>query len=240
MKILRSTVLLLTLSLVGLAEHAVAQQATESAALLPAATTSVSGVSDPVASSSKSELSDCNRYRLQADQSLSFKQRLCFAVDPLITPQFALTAAVMTGFSELRNSEKLKGKPMSNYPIRFADYYARHSAQAAGEMMAGYLHHEDPRVRTSMQRGFLRRTGAAFSSVIIARDSEGNSEMAFAPIAGSLSSGFVAMEVGRRDDNVAGALRRSGFVYSTYFIKALVREYKPELTEFTRHLLHRQ
>jgi hypothetical protein len=236
---LRSTALLLALSLVGLAEHAVAQQATAPAALLPAATTSVSGVSTPDASS-KDELSACNRYRLQADQSLSFKQRLCFAVDPLITPQFALTAAVMTGFSELRNSEKLQGKPMSNFPMRFADYYARHSAQAAGEMMAGYLHHEDPRLRTSNQRGFLRRTGAAFSSVIIAKDSDGNSEMAFAPIAGSLSSGFVAMEVGRRDNNVAGALRRSGFVYSTYFVKALVREYKPELTEFTRHLLHRQ
>ena len=237
---MRITLLLLSLSLVGLAEHAVAQQATESAALLPAAATSVSGVTAPDTSSSKNELSACNRYRLQADPSLSFKQRLCFAVDPLITPQFALTAAVMTGFSELRNSERLKGKPMSNYPVRFADYYARHSAQAAGEMVVGYLHHEDPRVRTSTQRGFLRRTGAAFSSVFVARDSDGNSEIALAPMAGSLSSGFVAMEVGTRNDNVAGALRRSGFVYSTYFMKALVREYKPEITELTRHLLHRQ
>ncbi len=206
---------------------------------MPAATTSASGVSDPDASS-KNEVSACNPYRLQADHSLSFKQRLCFAVDPLITPQFALTAAAMSGFSELRNAERLKGKPMSNYPERFADYYARHSAQAAGEMMAGYLHHEDPRLRTSTQRGFLRRTSAAFSSVLVARDSEGNSEIALAPIAGAFSSGFVAMEVGRRNDNVAGAMRRSGFVYSTYFVKALVREYKPELTELTRRLLHRQ
>ncbi len=107
--------------------------------------------------------------------------------------------------------------------------------------MVGYLHHEDPRYHPSRQHSFVKRTGSALLSVLLTKDTEGNTELALAPMAGSLSSGMVSTLVTtRRNPTIEGGLQRAGFVYTTYFIKAVYNEYKPEMSGFIRGLLHRQ
>jgi hypothetical protein len=232
---LRSFALLAAFCLVGgIAEFAEAQ---ESAALLPAFKSAASSSADAAASTNDS-LPVCNPYRLQSDASLTFKQRACYYRNQLIAPSFVLQAGVMSAFAELRMSNRPGHNDNQDYPRHFANYYARHAAQDAGELVVGYLHHEDMRPHQSTEHGFARRTGAAFMSVLTARDANGGTTMAFAPIAGSLSSGMVSTVLSSRTTSITGGFERSGFVYSTYLIKALVQEFKPEISNYTHRLLH--
>ncbi len=234
---MKSIALLITVCLVGcFAELADAQQAAST--VLPVSITGASSSSDTAASTNDS-LPVCNPYRLQSDASLTFKQRVCYYKNQLIAPSFVLQAGVMSAFAELRMSGRPGHKDNQDYPRHFANYYARHAAQDAGELVAGYLHHEDIRAhRSSLEHGFARRTGAAFMSVLTSRDANGDTTMAFAPIAGSISSGMVSTVLSSRATSSAGGFEHSGFVYSTYFIKALVQEFKPELNNYTHRLLH--
>jgi len=233
---LRSITLLVAICLVGAcAEFAEAQ---DSAALLPASTSEASSSTDSAASTND-RLPVCNPYRLQSDASLTFKQRACYYKNELIAPGFVLQAGVMSAFAELRMSNRPGHNDNQDYPEHFANYYARHAAQDAGELVVGYLHHEDMRPhRPSGEQGFVRRAGAAFMSVLTSRDANGGTTMAFAPIAGSLSSGMVSTALSSRTTSLAGGFEHSGFVYSTYFFKALVQEFKPELNSYTHRLLH--
>ncbi len=234
---MKSITLLVTFCLVGcFAELADAQRTAST--LLPVSTTGASSSTDSAASTNDS-LPACNPYRLQSDASLTFKQRACYYKNQLIAPSFVLQAGVMSAFAELRMSGRPGHKDNEDYPEHFANYYARHAAQDAGELVAGFLHHEDMRPhRPSNQQGFARRTGSAFMSVLTSRDANGGTTMAFAPIAGSLSSGMVSTVLSSRTTTLAGGFEHSGFVYSTYFIKALVQEFKPELSSYTHRLLH--
>ncbi len=53
--------------------------------------------------------------------------------------------------------------------------------------------------------------------------------MAFAPLAGSLGSGFTSMALYQRQTSVGYCLERSALVYSHYFARALYHEFAPEI-----------
>ena len=124
---------------------------------------------------------------------------------------------------------------------RFAAFYARHSAQATGELLVGYLHHENPLKQPSGLHGNWRRIGAAMLSVVETTDPDGSVRPAFAPIAGAFSSGMTGIALYRYPGQTAFdvGLKHSAGVYSGYFVTAIFREFKPELTSLayraTRH-----
>lgn len=123
---------------------------------------------------------------------------------------------------------------------RFGAFYVRHTAQSAGELMAGYFHREDPRPHASGQHGFWNRTRAAFMGVLVSPDADGNSRVALTPIAGALGAGFAGMAVSERHDHLADGLRRSAFSYGGYFGTAMMREFQPDLSNLASRLLHKK
>lgn len=129
---------------------------------------------------------------------------------------------------------------MEDFGRRFGDFYARHTAQSAGELVAGYLHHEDPRPRESGAHGFWNRTREAFVGVMVAKDIDGKNEIALAPMAGALGDGFMGMAVSERHDHLNDGLRRTGICYGGYFGTALMHEFQPDLSNLASRLLHKK
>jgi hypothetical protein len=107
-------------------------------------------------------------------------------------------------------------------------------------MLAGYLGHEDPRIRPALEHGTWNRTKAALASVLITRDSEGAGRLALAPIGGSLGSGMMSMGFYRKNNTFGDGLERSAITYCTYFARALGREYKPDLIILAARLRHKK
>jgi hypothetical protein len=52
-------------------------------------------------------------------------------------------------------------------------------------------------------------------------------------MAGALGSGLTSMALYQRQNDLSDGLRRSGLVYSAYFVKALLHEFSPELWSLT-------
>ncbi len=97
-------------------------------------------------------------------------------------------AGLSGAYGQWRNNDPHVGNEnIDDFGRRFGSFYARHTAQNAGELFAGYLHHEDPRPHVSLEHGFWKRTRAAMVSVLVSNDADGNSRVALAPIAGSLA-----------------------------------------------------
>jgi len=182
----------------------------------------------------------CNPWKLQVlPEDLSFRQRSCLQIAQLASPGLLLRAGAMAGYAHWRNASSANPKDSAEFSRRIANYYARRTARAGAELMVGYLHHEDPRLRSSAEKGAWRRTRAAFLSVIESPDQDGNARPAFAPIAGAFGSGFTSMAVDLHRNNVDDALRHSGLVYSHYFVTALVHEFSPELWSLTPHFIRK-
>ncbi len=80
---------------------------------------------------------------------------------------------------------------MDDFGHRFASFYARQASRSAGEMIAGYLNHEDPRPHVSDKNGLWNRVGSALRGVLVVEGASGNNRPALAPIAGAFSAGFV-------------------------------------------------
>ena len=147
----------------------------------------------------------------------------------------------MAGFDQARNSPNFSHEDLDDFGRRFSIFYARHSAQSAGEMLAGYFNREDPRPRASLQHGFWNRTKSALESVMLTADPDGSDRrLALGPIAGAFGSGMVGMACYRTHNSFEDGLRRTGISYSTYFASALAREFHPDLTGFASRLLHKK
>ncbi len=140
----------------------------------------------------------------------------------------------------MRNSPHVPGEDWNEFGHRFGVFYARRGGQDTGELLAGYLNHEDPRPRISSEHGVWNRTRAAILSVLVVSDQEGNVRPAFAPIAGALGSGMMGMAFYRRNNGLGDGFKGTGISYSTYFATALVREFHPDLSLLASHLLHKK
>src|SRR5690242_19506702 len=95
------------------------------------------------------------------DGDFSFKSRACVEATRLAKPSLALRGAFMAGFGQWRNNPEAFHQQRSQFAYRFAVFYARHTAQNAGELIAGYLHHEDPTPHVSHEHGVWNRTRSA-------------------------------------------------------------------------------
>jgi hypothetical protein len=148
--------------------------------------------------------------------------------------------AAAAAVGEWRNTPVIDHQDLDEMSHRFAAFYARHSAQATGEMLAGYLHHENPLKQTSGLHGTWSRVGAALLTVVQTTDPDGSTRPAFAPLAGAFSSGLTSMACYRYrgDTNLDGVLKHSGAVYSSYFVNAIFREFKPDLTSLAYRATH--
>ena len=107
-------------------------------------------------------------------------------------------------------------------------------------MVAGYLNHEDPQRHPSLENGVWNRARSALLSVVRVQDAAGHSRPAFAPIAGSFGSGLVGMALSQNHNSWNSGLVRTELTYGTYFVSALAREFKPDLSAFANRILHRK
>jgi hypothetical protein len=180
----------------------------------------------------------CNPITLQAVPGLTFKQRVCLYGQELITPKFALAAGFAAAFGQLENSPYVSRQHLDEFPHRVEVNYARVAARDSGELIAGYLHHEDPRYRRSMAHGIRRRTDAALMSVLTSPGEDGRLRLAYAPIAGSLTSALVGSVMYEHNETVEDTLTHVGLVYSHYFARAVFLEFKPEMTAFVHRILN--
>jgi hypothetical protein len=182
----------------------------------------------------------CRPLDIQNAASLTFRQRACFYEARLMKPSFAARAALFSTFSQLRNEPRVGGDGAAGFAHRFGAYYARRAGQSAGELLAGYLNHEDPRYHPSHQEGFWNRTKAALLSVTVTHDADGATRPAFGPIAGAFGSGMVSVGFYRTQNGLGDGFRRTGLSYGCYFGTALFREFKPDLALLASHALHRK
>lgn len=157
------------------------------------------------------------------------------AVTELASPGLLAETTLYAGLSQWRNSPHMRGNDGDDFSMRIAHIYARRTARVTAETLVSYLHHEDLRPKVSGEQTPWRRTRAAFLSVLESPDQDGHARMAFAPLAGSLGSGFTSMALYQRQTSAGFALERSGLVYSHYFIRALYHEFRPELWSLAPH-----
>lgn len=156
-----------------------------------------------------------------------------------MSPRFALTAAFMAAFGQFQNSPHVPRQHFDEIPHRLAAHYATRAARDSGELIVGYLHHEDPRLRKTDAQGFRRRADAAMMRVLTSPDEDGHLRVAYAPIAGSLSAGFVGSAMFRHNETLEDALMHAGFIYSKYFLRSVFAEFKPDINAYARHILRR-
>jgi hypothetical protein len=174
------------------------------------------------------------------DGDFSFKSRACVEATRLAKPSLALRGAFMAGFGQWRNNPEVFHQQRSEFAHRFAVFYARHTAQNAGELIAGYLNHEDPGPRVSQEHGVWNRTRSALLSVVQTKDTDGRMRIALAPVAGAFGSGMVGVACYRGNNNAAAGFERTGIVYGGYFAQAIFREFKPDLSQFAYRRLRQK
>lgn len=170
---------------------------------------------------------------------LTFRQRACWYGFKLLSPGAAAHAAFSSGIGQWRNAPYVRSQDADDYTHRFAAYYIRTSARDTGELLAGYLNHEDPRPRASTETAFGKRVRTALLSVLIVRGEE-NDRPALAPIVGSLASGFAGAACYRERTRAGYAFEGAGVSYSGYFGRALYQEFRPDLRFLARRMLHKQ
>lgn len=181
----------------------------------------------------------CNQTQLLAAKRITFGQRACWYGSQLVSPWAAVRAGVSSGFSQWWNDPYVKGQDGDDYAHRFAVYYVKRSARDAGELIAGYLNHEDPRFHPSAESTPRKRIRSALLSVLIATNQDGASRPAFAPIAGSLASAFAGTACYRQHTGAEYALRGAGVTYGSYFGRAVFQEFRPDISFFVNHMLHK-
>jgi hypothetical protein len=187
---------------------------------------------------SAADPTDCGFITLQSVTNLTFKQRTCYLEKKILSPRFALAAAVSSAFGQFRNSPYVLHQNFQDFPYRLAVYYARRSTRNTAELMAGYLHKEDPRFRPSNSQSFWRRTDSAFLNVLTSPDADGHLRIAYAPIAGALSSAFVGSIMYRHQETLEQTLGHAAGIYAYYFVRYFCKEFKPEMKAYARRILH--
>ena len=175
-------------------------------------------------------LTTCNPWIIQTlPTELSFRQRACLSLAEFASPGRFLGAGFGAGFSQWRNLRASLPRDGDDLGNRFAHIYERQAARGTAELLVGYLHREDPRLRFSNAHGWVNRTRVALWNVMISPDEDGHARPAFAPIAGSLGCGLTSMALFQYQNGLSDGFRRSGIAYSGYFARALVHEFSPEL-----------
>lgn len=212
---------------------AFAQEKSPVPALLPKAV-SISGASGVENGNS------CKPLDLLLAKELTFQQRACVYGQKLLSKGSLGRAALFSAVAQTRSNPSNNSDGMSEFARHFSVYYARRTAQSTGELLAGYLNHEDPRFHLSHEHGFWNRTRGAFAGVLMATDENGNSRPAIAPLAGAFGSGLVGEACSRTHNTWEDGFRRTGISYSTYFVTAFLREFQPELSSYAEHLLHKR
>jgi hypothetical protein len=185
------------------------------------------------------KLSLCNSEQLFAAKKLTFGQRACWYGSNLISPWAAVRAGFSSGLGQWWNDPYVKRQDADDYAHRFAVYYAKRSARDMGELLAGYLNHEDPRFHPSGETSSKKRIRSALLSVLITRDDAG-SRPALAPIAGSLGSAFAGAACYREHTAAEYALRGAGVTYGSYFGKALYQEFRPDISSLIIRIRHKR
>lgn len=182
----------------------------------------------------------CNPWKIQSfSTELSFSERACLEFSQLVSPGLAIESGLMAGYSQWRNSPHMRNGDADDIAVRFEHLYERRTARVTAETLVGYLHHEDPRLRVSGQKGVWHRTGFALLSVLESPDQDGKARIAFAPLAGSLGSGLTSMALYQRQNSIGYGLERSGFIYSHYLIRALYHEFSPEIWSLAPHFIRK-
>ncbi|HEX4168907.1 MAG TPA: hypothetical protein VHZ55_25870 [Bryobacteraceae bacterium] len=182
----------------------------------------------------------CDAAKLTAATQLSFQQRACWYGSELASPWAAMRAGFTSGIGQWANRPYVKGNDGDDYAQRFAVYYVRRSTRDAGELLAGYLNHEDPRFHPSGETTTKKRVRSALLSVLIARSDEGSNRVALEPIVGSLGSAFAGAACYREHTGTGYALRGASLTYSSYFAKALYKEFQPDISFFVARKLHKK
>lgn len=209
-----------------------AQEGPSASALLPKGISVSTTANDNTGNS-------CKPLELLSAKELSFHQRTCLYSQKLLSKGFMARAAVFSAYAEVRNHPQVNDPGMSDYARRVAVYYARRTAQSTGELLAGYLNHEDPRFRTSQEHGFWNRTKSTFASVLVTSSEDGKSRPALAPLAGAFGSGLTGIALYRNRNSWGDGFERTGVSYSTYFMNAFFREFQPELSGYTSRILRK-
>ena len=165
----------------------------------------------------------CIPWKVQTfSADLTFADRACTGLAELTNPGVFLGTGLLSGFSQWRNNPHMNATDSDDIAVRFAHLYERRTARITGEILVGYLHHEDLRLHSSGKQGVWLRTRFALLSVINSPDSDGNARMALAPLAGSLGSGLTSMALYQRQNSLGWGLERSGLAYSHYFCAGAV------------------
>jgi hypothetical protein len=120
---------------------------------------------------------------------LTFEQRACYLGAKLVAPSGIARASFASALGQLRNEPRFDDDGFQQFSHRFATFYAERASRESGELIAGYLHHEDPRPLRSGERQFWPRTRSALLSVIRTRDADGEPALAVAPIVGAFGQG---------------------------------------------------
>ena len=183
---------------------------------------------------------ECKPIAMQAAAHLTFRQQACFYSSKLLSPSLLLHGALTSEFEHFRNSPHIQEDGLDEFGHRFGVFYARHAAQDAGQFLAGYLNHEDPRLRVSQEHGVWRRTRAALTSVVAIRDAEGGYRPALGPIAGAFGSGLVTVGSYRSKNSLEDGFRRTGLSFGGDFGTAVFREFQPELRTFTNRVTRKK
>jgi hypothetical protein len=158
----------------------------------------------------------------------------------LSRPSLLLRGAFAAGFGQWRNNPEILHENADDFAHRFGVFYARRGAQSGAEFLVGYLNHEDPRPHLSNQHGVWNRTRAAILSVLEVSGTNGETRPAFAPAAGALASGLVSVAGYQQHNSMRDGLMRSGFVYGGDFGTAILREFKPDLSNLAFRLMHKR
>lgn len=187
-------------------------------------------------STSLPKVSLCNAYELAHSENLTLRQRTCYYGEQVMSTSTALRAAFASGISQWSNNPYKSHEDRDDYACRFGVYYARRAAKSSGELLVGYLNHEDPRPRHSTANGTWNRTRSALLSVVILKDEDGSGRPALSPIAGAFGSGFVGTACYRTNNIAEDGLRRAGISYSSYFVRAVFNEFRPDISAFASRL----
>lgn len=174
----------------------------------------------------------CDAASLSTAPELTFRQRACYYTDRMLKPSMAVRAFGVSGYDLLRNSPREQSDGMGSLGQRVSIFYARHAAQSAGELFAGYFNHEDPRFRSSDEKGVWNRTKAALLSVVINQNPDSGTRLALSPIAGAFAAGFVGIGCYPMQNRVEEGFLWTGIAYGSTLGTALLKEFQPDLARF--------
>jgi hypothetical protein len=189
----------------------------------------------------------CNSYVIQKTindhpQAFSLRQRFCTYGGKLISGQAFFGPIFMGGVAQLRDDPPEWAQGTKGYLRRVGTRYAQGTAKSTGEFVFSSALHEDPRYEPSLDKGFLKRTGHALTTVVVVyhlrncgTDDGGNlvncpKWPAISKMVGASSSGLVGLAWYPERLNTPGQiLARTGSAYGGYVASAIFSEFQADI-----------